>query len=86
MQSPAFQAAVDELVHLAESTRCVLMCAESVPWRCHRSMIGDALLTRGLQVEHIVSGLKRRPHKLTPFACVHGSVITYPAPPEDAHE
>ncbi|QYF92605.1 DUF488 domain-containing protein [Massilia sp. PAMC28688] len=82
MQSPQFHAAVEQLVALAQTRRCVLMCAESVPWRCHRSMIGDALLVRGLQVEHIVSGAKRRPHKLTPFAHVQCCTITYPAPEE----
>lgn len=80
MQTPAFNDAVEQLCALATNARCALMCAESVPWRCHRSMVGDALLVRGIAVEHIVSGAKRRPHKLTPFAHVDGSVITYPAP------
>lgn len=82
MQSQKFNEAVEQLCELAQDARCALMCAESVPWRCHRSMVGDALLVRGLAVEHIVSGTKRRPHKLTPFAHVEGTVITYPAPLE----
>lgn len=80
MQSQQFRDAVEQLCTLAQGGRCALMCAESVPWRCHRSMVGDALLVRGLKVEHIVSGTKRRPHKLTGFAHVEGTVITYPAP------
>jgi len=55
-----------------------------VPWRCHRSMVADALLVRGVPVEHIINPQKRRAHKLTPFAKVDGKHITYPAPPEEA--
>ena len=55
-----------------------MMCAEAVPWRCHRSLVGDALLVRGVRVEHIVSGRRRRTHLLTPFARVRGTRITYP--------
>ncbi len=55
------------------------MCAEILPWRCHRSLIGDALLIRGIQVEHIISSGHIQPHKLTPFAHVEGLNITYPA-------
>lgn len=80
MQTEKFSDAVDQLQALARACRCVMMCAEAVPWRCHRSMVGDALLVRGLQVEHIVTGAKRRPHKLTPFAHVNAMAITYPAP------
>ena len=58
-----------------------LMCAEAVPWRCHRSMVGDALLVRGFRVEHIIGPKGRKPHALTPFAQVDGLAITYPAPP-----
>ncbi len=55
------------------------MCAEAVPWRCHRSLVGDALLIRGVQVEDIMSATSTREHKLTPFAKVSGLEITYPA-------
>ena len=54
------------------------MCAETVPWRCHRSLIADALTVRGLKVEHIISELKLQEHRLTPFARVEGARITYP--------
>jgi uncharacterized protein (DUF488 family) len=55
------------------------MCAEAVPWRCHRSLIGDALLVRGVTVQDIMSATSLRPHKLTAFAKVRGEQITYPA-------
>jgi uncharacterized protein (DUF488 family) len=55
------------------------MCAEAVPWRCHRSMIADALTARGIAVEHIMSPAKRSPHKMTSFARVDGTRVTYPA-------
>jgi uncharacterized protein (DUF488 family) len=84
MQTPEFAANVDEVAQLARTRRCVLMCAEAVPWRCHRSMVADALLVRGVRVEHIIGPQKRRPHKLTPFAQVQGKQITYPAPEEQA--
>jgi len=84
MQTPEFAENVDEVAELARTTRCVLMCAEAVPWRCHRSMVGDALLVRGVRVEDIIGPQARKPHKLTPFAHVAGTHITYPALPEDA--
>ncbi|MFB9243319.1 DUF488 domain-containing protein [Massilia antarctica] len=81
MQSPEFADGMDALCELAQTQRCVLMCAEAVPWRCHRSMVGDALLVRHIGVEHIIGPKGRRPHVLTPFAHVDGERITYPAPP-----
>jgi uncharacterized protein (DUF488 family) len=80
MQTPEFAENVDVVAALAREVRCVLMCAESVPWRCHRSMVADALLVRGVPVEHIMGPHKRKPHTLTPFASVDGTHITYPAP------
>lgn len=80
MQSPEFAANVESVVALARADRCVLMCAEAVPWRCHRSLIGDALLVRGIQVEDIIGPKGRKPHVLTAFARVDGTVITYPPP------
>jgi uncharacterized protein (DUF488 family) len=59
------------------------MCAEAVPWRCHRSMIGDALLVRGVRVEEIASLTRTRPHTLTPWARVRGKQLSYPAYLED---
>ncbi|QGZ38590.1 uncharacterized protein DUF488 [Pseudoduganella flava] len=78
MGTPEFAASVDAVAALAQTSRCALMCAEAVPWRCHRSLVADALLVRGVPVEHIIGPGKRRPHKLTPFAYVDGLAITYP--------
>lgn len=79
MQSAEFEAAVTELVALAREARTAVMCAEAVPWRCHRSLIGDALLVRAFEVVDIMSATQARPHELTSFAHVDGAVITYPA-------
>jgi hypothetical protein len=78
MQTPEFTNAVDELIELASRKRIAIMCAEAVPWRCHRSLISDALLVRGISAEHIMSLTHRQPHALTPFAKVRGTQITYP--------
>ena len=82
MQSAEFAENVEHVAKLARSERCVLMCAEAVPWRCHRSMIGDALLVRGVSVEDIIGPKGRKPHALTAFARVDGLQITYPPPVE----
>ena len=68
MQTPEFEADLRALIDLTQGRLPVLMCAETVPWRCHRSLIADALTVRGLKVEHIVSELKLQEHRLTPFA------------------
>ena len=81
MQSAEFDENVDRVVEMAKSERCVLMCAEAVPWRCHRSLVGDALLVRGVRVEDIMGPGERRPHRLTRFAHVAGHRITYPPDP-----
>lgn len=78
MQTPEFAQNIEAVVALAAAQRCVLMCAEAVPWRCHRSMIGDALLIRGIRVEDIIGPKARKPHALTSFAVVDGTHITYP--------
>ena len=78
MQTPEFAQSIEELIRLANQDRIVLMCAEAVPWRCHRSLIGDALLVRGICTEHIMSATRRQVHTLTPFAKVRGTAITYP--------
>ncbi len=80
MQSAAFAGYLQEAIALAARERCVLMCAEAVPWRCHRSLIADALLLRGLQVEDIIGPHGRKPHRLTPWARVDGLDICYPPP------
>jgi len=79
VDTPEFQEALDRLLALAAARSTTVMCAEAVPWRCHRSLIADALLVRGVAVEEIVSETRRSPHKLTPFARVAGTSVTYPA-------
>ena len=78
MQTPQFAQSLEELIRLANQDRIVLMCAEAVPWRCHRSLIADALLVRGIRTEEIMSATHRQVHTLTPFAKVWGTAITYP--------
>ena len=82
MQTAEFRSALDELIRLAQKRQTAIMCAEAVPWRCHRSLIGDALLVRGLRVEEITSRIRTRPHTLTPWARVRGKQLSYPANPE----
>ena len=79
MQTPEFAQSLEELIRHANQEQVVLMCAEAVPWRCHRSLIADALLVRGVRVEDIMSATRRQVHTLTPFAKVKGLTITYPA-------
>ena len=79
MQTPEFAESLNELIALAAESRTAIMCAEAVPWRCHRSLIGDALIVRGIAVEDIISERSCEPHKLTPFAKVNGTTIIYPA-------
>jgi len=81
MQTLKFQAALEKLVAHARQKRVALMCAEAVPWRCHRSLIADALLIRGFLVEEIQGTTRTRPHLLTPWAHVEGTRITYPPGP-----
>ena len=78
MQTAAFADALDELIGLARRSQVAVMCAEAVPWRCHRSLIADALIARGIPTEELSSATRRAPHRLTPFARVEGSRVTYP--------
>jgi len=78
MQTPDFEAGLRRLIKLARQKRTALMCAEAVPWRCHRSLIADALTVRGIQVDEIMSMKSSRVHSLIPFARVQGHRITYP--------
>ncbi len=78
MQTEEFWQAVGDLLDLSADKKVALMCAEAVPWRCHRSLISDALLTRHVEVRHIISKDKCQPHKLTLFALLQGDRITYP--------
>ncbi len=82
MQTKEFEKALDELIVLGRKRPSAIMCAEAVPWRCHRSLIADALTVRGLPVKHITGPTKASPHRLTPFAKVEGTRILYP--PEKA--
>jgi uncharacterized protein (DUF488 family) len=86
MQTPEFEEALNKLIAMAENERLAIMCAEAVPWRCHRSLIADALLVRGLRVEEISSLTRTQPHKLTPFAHVFGTEVTYPGLPFAEHD
>ena len=79
MATEEFAQGIDRLIDLAKAKRTVIMCAEAVPWRCHRSLVGDALLVRGIAVEDIMSATSIRPHKLTEFAKIDGRQVTYPA-------
>lgn len=78
MQTQEFEDNLKILIDLTGQERCALMCAEAVPWRCHRSLISDALVIRGIKVEHIMNLSRTQPHKLTPFASVKYLHITYP--------
>jgi len=78
MQTPEFEAGLDALIRMSQEKRTAIMCAEAVPWRCHRSLVADALEVRGIPVVEILSAKSARMHKLTPFACVDGTRVTYP--------
>jgi len=78
MQTPQFDESLEDLIALARTRRTAIMCAEAVPWRCHRSLIADALTARGIAVEHIMSTTSRKPHRYTPFAKVEDARVTYP--------
>jgi uncharacterized protein (DUF488 family) len=78
MREPEFKRAVDDLLDVASAGRIpVLMCAEAVPWRCHRWLIADALVVRGCRVGHVLGTGEPRPHSLTSFARVEGGDILY---------
>jgi uncharacterized protein (DUF488 family) len=70
MQTGEFARAVQALTDLAATKRIAIMCAEAVPWRCHRSLLGDALLARGIEVIDILNRSNAQPHKLTAWAHV----------------
>jgi uncharacterized protein (DUF488 family) len=81
MQTPEFEEGLCQLRALAKEGPVAVLCAEAVPWRCHRSLLADALLARGVVVEHIVGKGRTRPHRLTPFARIEGRTVTYPPAP-----
>ena len=78
MQTDAFESALETLIELSRDKRVAIMCAEAVPWRCHRSLVADALCARGIAVVEILSDSNARLHKVTPFAHVEGVRVTYP--------
>jgi uncharacterized protein (DUF488 family) len=80
MQEDAFWRALSELEKLAAERVTAIMCAEAVPWRCHRMLLGDALTVRGVGVRHITGKSEPSRHALSPMALVEGGRITYPAP------
>jgi uncharacterized protein (DUF488 family) len=82
MQTAEFAEALDQLERWMREGRIAAMCAEAVPWRCHRSLIADALTARGLAVHEIASATKSQPHRLTSFAKLSGTSVTYPPIPE----
>ncbi|WP_202213862.1 DUF488 family protein [Methylacidimicrobium sp. AP8] len=86
MQTPEFASAVVRLEQTSRRTPLVLLCAETVPWRCHRSLVADALLVRGVPVVHLLDATHRRPHRITPWARVADRRLTYPAAPPPGGE
>src|SRR5512135_3185805 len=78
MQTSAFAESLAHCIELAKCERTVLMCAEAVPWRCHRSLLADALLVKGIAVKEITSAIRTRSHVLTPWARVNRTQVTYP--------
>lgn len=88
MQTEAFGAGIEELIAISADKVTAIMCAEAVPWRCHRSLVSDALLVRGIESYEIISATSERPHTMTSFAVVEGTTITYPksALPENHDE
>jgi uncharacterized protein (DUF488 family) len=78
MQTPPFKEALEEFLSLAEQMPTALMCAEAVPWRCHRSLIADALTARGYEIRDIMSVKSAKPHVLSAMARVHDQQVTYP--------
>lgn len=78
MLTEDFEHGLAELEALTEDATVAVMCAEAVPWRCHRSLVGDAVTVRGGEVLDIIGPGTPHPHRLTPFAHVEGTRITYP--------
>jgi uncharacterized protein (DUF488 family) len=81
MQTPAFERSLARCIALSTKEPIALMCAEGVPWRCHRSLVADALLAKGIESREITSRIRAQPHTLTPFARARRGRVTYPGPP-----
>jgi uncharacterized protein (DUF488 family) len=84
MGTDDFEKNLEDVIRLSRRERIALMCAETLPWRCHRSLVADALVIRGMRVEHILSLNHHQPHSLTPFAKVQGTRVIYP--PQEIEE
>ncbi len=78
METPEFEKGLARLMEAAKTSRAAIMCAEAVPWRCHRSLIGDALAARGVEVLELSSLTHAQPHRMTPYARVEGNRVSYP--------
>ena len=78
MQTTQFWESMDQLITMIKNKPTAIMCAEALPWRCHRSLIGDALLVRNIEVIDIMNEKTSKPHLLTSFAKVEGKKIVYP--------
>jgi len=78
MQTEEFQEGLETLIDLSRQKRVAIMCAEAVPWRCHRWLVADTLAVRDIPVVEILPEDRYRMHELTPFALVEGRQITYP--------
>jgi Protein of unknown function, DUF488 len=84
MQKQDFENNLQELIRLAELDRIALMCAEAVPWRCHRSLIADALFAHGIRTHHIISPTRLEMHILIPFARINGTKVSYPTEDQES--
>lgn len=85
MQTQAFWDALEDLMAMGHRQSVAMMCAEAVPWRCHRTLVADALVSRGWTVRHIISSNSLKTHTCTPFARLEGNRLTYPAEgPQDS--
>lgn len=83
MQTDNFKFALKDLIELTSKAPTVIMCAEAVPWRCHRSLVGDSLIARNIKVQDIMSLTSTKEHSITPFAVIDGTDVTYPSTNED---
>jgi uncharacterized protein (DUF488 family) len=81
MRTDAFRRAIDHLIAVGAEANTAIMCSEAVPWRCHRNLVSDALVARGVDVQHILDS-KTSPHALTSFAVIEHDDVLYPAPGE----
>lgn len=78
MLSDEFEQGLQRLLELCQRDATAMMCAEAVPWRCHRTLVADAVVARGARVDHILSSSSLRPHHFTKFARVEGEHVWYP--------